>query len=99
MEDLVKRFVDLLVEYDELLDELCKVEEQDVITFTQAVIKEMRGRGISEERIASTVKGMVWSQKRFGAVADEIKAMPDLVNVIEKLKGGQTGSVEGHSTT
>lgn len=98
LEDIVNRYVDTIMAFRKLAEETNDVlKEQDPAVFCQAVAEEMRRRGVSEDDIVSTVKGMIWGMGNWSSLQQEIEATPDLLHVLEKLKGGQTGSVEGSS--
>jgi trehalose utilization protein len=93
-EELVKKYVDAIMTFREVVHEITnKLKEQDSIPFCQAVIKEMRGRGVSEDLIANTVKGMIWGQANWSAIEQEIESTPNILDAIENLDG-QTGSAK-----
>jgi hypothetical protein len=82
MERLVKRFVDLMSSFWELVDETRNVlNEQNIAPFCQAVAGEMRERGMSEDTINSVLKGVLWGKERWASLEHSISDDEDYCDV------------------
>lgn len=84
IEENVKKYVDLVLALREVVDELKGVGS---IPFWEAVAKEMRGRGMSEVKIAGFLRGASWRRENWAAILKGMKESPSILD-------GENRSVE-----